>query len=239
MSLIKSLMKRNVSEQDLSDEDYDRMARCRPYSMTSWSRLAAMVEATRYISRKGIPGCVLECGVWRGGSVMAAMLTILEEGLPLREFCLFDTYEGMPAPSEEDIDFAGVDAAARLEADDPETGHVWAKASLEEVRGNIESTGYPMEFVRFVPGPVEETISRSWAEPIALLRLDTDWYSSTKHELNCLYPSLSGRGVLIVDDYGYWKGSRKAVDEYFAENDVDEFFFRIDNTGRLLIKSGD
>ena len=96
------------------------------------------------------------------------------------------------------------------------------------------STGYPPEWVAYVEGLVEETITRSAPTRIALLRLDTDWYESTHHELVHLYPQLERGGVLIVDDYGHFAGARKAVDEYFADDPI--LLSRIDYTGRMAVK---
>jgi hypothetical protein len=83
---------------------------------------------------------------------------------------------------------------------------------------------------------VEETIPQHAPEQISVLRLDTDWYSSTKHELMHLFPRLSKNGVLIIDDYGHWAGARKAVDEYFADQTIQPLLNRIDQTGRACIK---
>ena len=82
----------------------------------------------------------------------------------------------------------------------------------------LHGTGYPPERIHFVRGPVEETLPAGAPDEIALLRLDTDWYESTRHELEHLYPRLAAGGVLLVDDYGHWEGARKAVDEYFADH---------------------
>ncbi len=82
-----------------------------------------------------------------------------------------------------------------------------------------------------------DTIPKNVPEKISILRLDTDWYESTKHELNNLFPRLVSGGILIIDDYGHFQGSKKAVDEYFEENKISSFLFRIDYTGRLFVKS--
>ena len=73
-------------------------------------------------------------------------------------------------------------------------------------------------------------------DKIALLRLDTDWYESTKHELLHLYPILAMHGLLILDDYGIWAGCQKAVDEYFSERKIKIFLSRIDDSCRAAIK---
>jgi hypothetical protein len=219
------------------DEDCRRIiAAVRPYTMTSIERLVALIDATRHISTAGIPGDVVECGVWRGGSSMAAALTLLAASDTHRALYLYDTFEGMSAPSGMDRDHSGVSAATQLDRI-PRGQGVWCEASEADVRQNMTSTGYPAERVRYIRGPVEDTIPGVIPERIALLRIDTDWYESTRHELRHLFPRLSPGGILIIDDYGHWKGARKAVDEYLADH-PGYFLHRIDYTGRLLIKHG-
>jgi len=104
------------------------------------------------------------------------------------------------------------------------------------VQANLGRTGYPAERIHYVKGKVEETIPATLPSRIALLRLDTDWYESTRHELQHLYPLLSTHGVLIIDDYGHWQGARQAVDEYFAASAEPVFLHRVDYTARLVVK---
>lgn len=205
------------------------------YTMTSPERIAALVEAVRYVSRHSIPGDVVECGVWRGGSMMAVAQTLLDLG-DLRRLHLFDTFDGMPPPAEIDRDRTGSAAADLMASSDKETSSVWARSPLDEVRRNLRGTGYPEELVQFVVGRVEETVPARAPDTIAILRLDTDWYESTRHELVHLFPRLSVGGVLIIDDYGHWEGARKAVDEYLAESGVRLLLNRIDVTGRIAVK---
>jgi O-methyltransferase len=106
--------------------------------------------------------------------------------------------------------------------------------SLDEVRANLFSTGYPEHLLHFVPGMVETTIPDHAPDKIAILRLDTDWYASTKHELEQLYPRLVPGGIMIIDDYGEFHGCRAAVDEYFANEPV--LLNRIDAASRLVVK---
>jgi O-methyltransferase len=115
-------------------------------------------------------------------------------------------------------------------------GNYWCVAGLEDVKRNLYSTGYPKEKLHFIKGKVEDTVPGQAPENIAMLRLDTDWYESTAHELQHLYPRLAKNGVLIIDDYGHWLGSRKAVDEYFAKQSFCPLFNRMDYTGRLAVK---
>jgi O-methyltransferase len=211
----------------------------RPFTMTAYDeRISALCHAVRYVARSHIPGDIVECGVWRGGSMMAAALTLLSEG-DIREIHLFDTFEGMPPPKSIDraIKFSGKPASVMLEEND-KSSPVWAYAPMEDVRANLESTGYPMNSVHFIRGMVEDTIPREAPSEISILRLDTDWYDSTKHELVQLFPKLSVGGVLIIDDYGFWEGARKATDEYIDESPVPILLQRIDSEARIVVKIG-
>jgi len=109
--------------------------------------------------------------------------------------------------------------------------------SIEEVRKNMYSTGYPKENFIFIEGRVEETIPKIIPAQIALLKLDTDWYESTYHELVYLYPLLSNQGVILIDDYGIWQGQRKAVDKYINENNLRILLNRTDCYGSIAIKT--
>jgi O-methyltransferase len=211
--------------------------RVQPYTMTSPERVIATLRAVDHIVANGIGGDLVECGVWRGGSMMAMAYSLLRHAEVDRTLYLYDTFSGMPAPTSRDIQFDGVPAALLLASSARDT-HIWAFATLDEVRRNLEATGYPIDKVRFIAGPVEETIPRTIPDAISILRLDTDWYESTRHELVHLYPLLSERGILIVDDYGHWRGSREATDEYFARIGSPPYLHRIDYTGVLAVKRG-
>jgi len=231
--------KDNPLPTDITAEDQSILDRITPYTVTSRERQIALIHAIRYIVRSGIAGCLVECGVWRGGSSMASVLTLMQEGDTSRDVYLFDTFEGMTPPTDKDRLPSGTLAKTLLDRDrKPEkVGSVWAAAGIDDVRQNMESTGYPLDHVKYVQGPVEETLpSRAPAEPIALLRLDTDWYESTKQELTHLFPLLSSGGILIIDDYGHWEGAKKAVDEHFATLGRPYFLHRIDYAGRLVVK---
>ena len=218
---------------DLTATERETIAAVAPFSMTSPERVVALTQAVEYIQRREIPGDIVECGVWRGGSMMATARTLLAGDGPTRHLHLFDTFEGMNAPSEADRDHEGESAADLLDRTPKDAANVWCIAGIDDVRENMLSTGYPEDRFTLVQGPVEETIPQGAPEQIALLRLDTDWYESTRHELKHLYPRLVSGGVLIIDDYGHWQGARKAVDEYF---DGDLLLARIDYTGRIAVK---
>ncbi|HEY8866781.1 MAG TPA: TylF/MycF/NovP-related O-methyltransferase [Solirubrobacteraceae bacterium] len=213
-----------------------------PYTMTGVARLQALVDAVRHCHRRGVPGSFAECGVWRGGSVLAMILTLQDLGVADRDIHLYDTFEGMTAPTEHDVseidppalqtwrDAEGRDARAWAELFDPDA------INEDAVRETLLATGYPSERLHLVRGPVEQTLPQRAPDALALLRLDTDWYESTRHELEHLYPRLADGGVLIVDDYGHWAGCRRAVDEYFERHAAPLLLNRIDYTGRIAIK---
>jgi hypothetical protein len=170
------------------------------------------------------------------------ILTLQELGVNDRHIHLYDTFEGMTKPTEHDVSISGssaledwADAQAKDEVLD---GHVFGPSSFNEqsVRDLLAETGYPADLIHVVRGPVEETIPSHAPDALALLRLDTDWYESTRHELMHLYPRLAAGGVLLIDDYGHWDGARRAVDEYFASEAEPLLLNRIDYTGRVAIK---
>jgi len=205
-------------------------------TMTTREGQATLINAVRYIHRNGLAGAFVECGVWRGGSSMAMALTLLQESAGDRDLFLYDTFEGMTQPSSIDRTHQGVLASEAMESDVEKTG-VWCVASLEDVQRNMRSTGYSEKLLHFVKGSVEQTVPAQAPDgPIALLRLDTDWYESTMHELTHLYPRLVSGGVLIIDDYGFWEGARKAVDEYFDGIGKSYYLHRVDRSARVLVK---
>lgn len=218
-------------------EETEVMERVRPFTMTSDERISAMVRAARYVAEARVPGDVVECGVWRGGSTMAAAIMLLKRGVRDRSLHLFDTFEGMTAPTDVDVDYEGCPAEPRFSSQ--RTGpnaSAWCYASLEEVEANLLSTGYPADRLHFVKGRVEDTLPAHAPSEIAILRLDTDWYESTLHELRHLYPRLAVGGVLIVDDYGHWEGCRKATDEYLATLAAPPMLCRLDYAAAIAVK---
>jgi len=220
------------------DEEKRRIiARVRPRTMTHHAKLEALIDATRYVVREQIPGDIVECGVWRGGSMQAVALALLEAGDTGRELHLFDTFEGMPPPTEEDkrtVDGDAVSAAELLASSDKDS-RMWAVADLEDVKQGMAECGYPDERIHYHVGLVEETTPAEAPERIAILRLDTDWYASTLHELEVLYDRLSPGGVLILDDYGDWDGARQATDEWLAKVKPGLFLAPM-ASGRIAIK---
>jgi O-methyltransferase len=208
----------------------------KPYTMTSVERVVALCQSIAYLEAHQIPGAIVECGVWKGGSMMASALSLLALESTQRQLYLYDTFMGMPEAGQVDIDLFGRPARDLMRQVTPEADVIRARCSLREVKQALMQTRYPWEKIHFVPGRIEATLPDHAPGEIALLRLDTDWYESTYHELKHLYPRLVEGGVLIVDDYGHWQGAKKAVDDYFRKSGIDADLRTIDYTGRLLLQ---
>jgi len=221
-------------------EDLAIIEAVRPFTMTQGQKLWSLIEGVRYVTQAGVPGDFVECGVWRGGSVMTMALTLQGLGVSDRNIWLYDTFSGMTAPTSLDVEAGtGVSAASMLETTPVDDGNnVWCVAGIDDVRTNVASTGYPLSKFTFVEGDVTQTLHESVPDSIALLRLDTDWYESTRTGLEILYPRLALGGVCILDDYGHWQGARQAVDEYFAQQSHRPYMHPIDYSGRVFIKTG-
>ena len=224
---------------DFTPEEIEIIKSVKTYTMTGLEALSALIHAVKYVERNQVPGGIVECGVWKGGSMMTVAKTLLALKTTERQLYLFDTFAGMPRPAEVDVSAIGhgraLDsfAAARTGSNTSD----WTYASLKDVQKAMNSTGYPQSKIHFVEGLVEETLPSKAPDAIAILRLDTDLYSSTRHELVNLYPRLSRGGVLIIDDYGVWQGAKKATDEYFEQNKIAILLQRIDFAGvRVAVK---
>lgn len=208
-----------------------------PYTMTSKDRLSAMVKSFNYVIDNDIQGDFVECGVWRGGNLI--LLNQLSQKKNTKRIIYgFDTFQGMTPPTDVDVDYKGKSSKQLLDASvkTDNVQNVWAYCSLENVKNNIQKFSNS-DKINLVKGPVEQTLLNESNLPkeISILRLDTDWYESTKIELEVLYPRLVKGGILIIDDYGHFKGCQKAVDEYFLNKKV--FLNVIDYTGRLIVKN--
>lgn len=235
--LIKIRTNINILPADFDTETVDTYNRVKDYTMTSPERIASLCSAVNYIVGNNIKGDIVECGVWKGGSTMAAICTLKRLKDTSRAIYLYDTYEGMSEPTANDKTFNGTGARELLNTSDrQDQSSVWCVSTLEEVQKNVGSLDYPHALIHYIKGKVEDTIPATIPSKIAILRLDTDWYESTAHELKHLYPLLVPGGVIIIDDYGHWQGARKAVDEYIADNKLPLLLNRIDYTGRIGVK---
>ena len=211
------------------------------YSMTGFERMFFLIKAIKQIEIDNVEGDFVECGVWRGGNLILFQKMIEKLNLRNKKIIAYDTYSGMSQPGQSDLNInneKAEDIINKLEKKgvDPEKNIIFAKCELENVKKNFQTNTRENDNLICIKGKVEDTlkIKKNLPNKISLLRLDTDWYESTKIELEVLFPLLSRNGIMIIDDYGYWKGSKKAVDEYFKDKNIN--LFKIDFTSRYLFK---
>ena len=210
--------------------------------MTHHTRVQFLIQAVRYVHRYRVPGAIVECGVWRGGAMLTVAHTLLRLGVTDRDLYLFDTFTGMTAPTERDVRITQGKHADELLAAEGPGPMAWARpgrfvATLDDVREGFAAIDYPAGRTHFVPGRVEDTVPQQAPDGIAILRLDTDWYESTKHELTHLYKRLAPGGVLIIDDYGTWHGSKEATDEFLDETGEPLLLTRVSRAA-VAVKPG-
>jgi glycosyltransferase involved in cell wall biosynthesis len=195
-----------------SPQDVEIMGKCSEYTMTCRDRKLQTLESVEHVIKNNIPGDFVEIGVWRGGSVMLMLYKLLELGVTDRIIHLYDTFTGMTEPSENDIDCCGRKAEEIFDSVKCESG------GIEEVKKNIGQVGYPMENIKFHEGDIRQV--SFIPDTIAILRLDNDWYDLYKFELPLFEPKVSPGGVITIDDYNYWSGCKKAVDDYLINKNV-------------------
>ena len=200
----------------------------KPYTMTSVERIKSLYQSLEYIRLNDIEGDIVECGVWKGGNILGCLEYLNFYNIN-KTVWLYDTFSGMTETTPFDVDLNGV------------SGKQWemkCDCTLGEVQKIIDEKKYPNNRIKYVVGDITKTLLSEINVPkkISLLRLDTDWYESTKIEMEILYPNLIDNGVLIIDDYGHWVGARKAVDDYFTSINKTPMFETIDYTGIKMIK---
>jgi O-methyltransferase len=207
--------------------------KCKDYTQTSLERIYMLQKAVRYLEKRNIKGDLVECGVWKGGSCMVMAYSLKKKN---RKIYLYDTFTGMSEPNKIDtFTQINLNAKEKWKKKQKDNYNSWNYANLGEVKMNMKLTKYPKDKLVFVKGKVEDTIPLTIPKKIALLRIDTDWYKPTKHCLEHLYPKLVKGGVIIFDDYGYLKGAKKAVDEFFIKK-RRILLTRIDNCCRIGVK---
>ncbi|MBN1870878.1 MAG: class I SAM-dependent methyltransferase [Candidatus Omnitrophica bacterium] len=234
----KIVRRRNQFFDPAMEEEFIEIyEKCKRFTEVSVERLYLLYKAVEYVIERKIPGDIVECGVYKGGSSMMMAYTLKKMNVNNRRIYLYDTFAGMTEPKDCDVSFAGLIALNKWKKLQKEKFNQWVYAPLESVKRNLYSTGYPENNLLFVKGKVEDTIPQIVPEVVSILLLDTDWFESTYHELKHLYPRLSPDGVIIIDDYGTWKGSKKATDNYFNEIGTKLFLQRVDPTARIAIKS--
>lgn len=223
---------------EATSSDREIISAVAEYSMATPIRIWNAIRLVRYAVDREIPGDIVECGVWRGGISFAMLLEARRLGDVQRRLYMYDTFEGMTQPSALDRDAASQTSASELLRMSPRQvgSNIWCIAGMNQVDAARKSLGIPDSAVRMIAGDVLNTLAEVRPAEIAVLRLDTDWYESTRAELETLYPLLSTRGALIVDDYGHWLGARRAVDEFLASQSPTPFVHVVDGTARYLIK---
>ncbi|PHR62704.1 MAG: macrocin O-methyltransferase [Robiginitomaculum sp.] len=223
---------------EFSPEFLEEYTKISDLTMVDRSGALAVWDAVDHVVNRSIEGDLVECGIWRGGISILMARRLATLGSKTRKLWLFDTFEGMSEPTEVDMDKHGVAASDQLSqaSKTDEENNVWAYASDEAVASNFRKSGVDPSICNFVKGKVEDTIPKNMPKKISILRLDTDWYESTKHELEYLYPKLSTGGVLLIDDYQYWGGCHQAVEEYFSDKSQRPFFATLANGSLVSIK---
>jgi O-methyltransferase len=231
------------TEIDLLPPDFEAVDsalwhRVKPFTMTTPERVYGLRKNVHHVLKHNIRGDFVECGCWKGGSAMVMALSAIEAGDTSRHIHLFDTFEaGWPPGGEEDITMFGETAdelweKAVASGQTPES--LFCRAA--DVRRAMTETGYPEANVHLIAGRVEDTVPAQAPEQISILRLDTDWFESTRHEWEHLFPRVSSGGIVIIDDYGCFKGARKATDEYLARLSKPMALHRLDSTCRVGVK---
>jgi O-methyltransferase len=226
--------RRHYDEEDLARQALKIVDE---YTMTSYERMVTLWQQVRYLDRAGIDGGLVECGTWRGGAMGMMALAHLASGAPSRTLHLFDSFEGLPEPDEDKdremaVDYASGKAGGALQSIGRCVGPLEDNQRLLN-----EIIGYPEALTKYHVGWFQDTVPAAASEmgAIALLRLDGDWYESTKVCLESLSPQVSSGGIVVIDDYGKWPGCRQAVDEFIARLSRPVFLSHIDASGRYYV----
>jgi len=224
----------NYDEEEVARE---AIALVESHTMLSYQRLVTLWQQVRYLDRAGIQGALIECGTWKGGAAAMMALAHRQSGTPHRELHLFDSFEGLPEPDRaHDGDMAVQYAGARASGILRSIGK--CVGALEDNRHAVGAIAkYPASLTHFHVGWFQETLRAlpAGVADIALLRIDGDWYESTKICLDVLFPQVVSGGIVVIDDYGKWSGCRKAVDEFMARLPRPLLLNHIDAAGRYLI----
>jgi O-methyltransferase len=220
----------------------------RDNTMLSKRSLVTLYQQVAYCEKNGVPGAFVECGVWKGGAMGMMALANMQKGGFRRHLHLFDAFQEICEPD------ATVDGERAMREVKKYTGSGHYKGILQPLAGIydylggpgtlgenkqlLEKTiGYPIEFLHYHVGWFQQTVPTVHESigPIAILRLDGDWYVSTKVCLEYLFKNVVKGGIVIIDDYGYYEGCRGAVDEFLLSRKIKIYMHNIDNTGRYFV----
>jgi O-methyltransferase len=193
------------------------------FTMATNKSLTNLYDLVHKVNRENLPGDIVECGVWNGGSaaVMAIACRESQPPLPNRKIWLFDSFQGLPPPGENDD---------QLERDSYFEG--WNKGSVTKVRRIFSKLKLPLDSVYIIPGWFNETLKTASVSSIALLNIDADWYDSVKLVLETFYDKVVPGGYIALDDYGWWLGCDRAVADFFTERQINGVMIqRLDQRG--------
>src|SRR5271165_964761 len=224
--------------KDFTTDEYNIVKAVACRSLSSPEAVVSLIRSIRYILANNIPGDFVECGVYCGGSI-EVMIRTLQLFNCERQIYGYDTFDGMPQPGKLDYEYGtgyAMDTWNTLRDGDKTEGSNWVKCGIEEVARYISNLGYPKCNTYLIKGMVEDTIPKCAPKEIALARFDTDFYQSTQHEFNHLYPLIASGGVLIIDDYGAFQGSFMATEEYIHNHKLRAYLHRVDEHVRMLVK---
>lgn len=217
---------------EITEKEKSIIKNSKKYSMTTEIRMWSLINSLKKIVNEKIDGDIVECGIWRGGNIILINKILEEQKIHKKIYC-YDTFEGMDIADNVDKELSsGQSASKMIESDD----YYKCKSSLDDTKKIISQNVEDTKDIIFIKGKVEDTlmVKKNLPKKISICRLDTDYYSSTKIELEILYPLIEPGGILIIDDYGHWSGCKKAVDEYFKDKYVMKHF--VDYACRLIIK---
>ena len=234
---------------DLGEEASKAIAKIRSHTMLPQGRLITLYQQVAFCEKHSVPGSFVECGVWKGGAVGLMALANMRYGVNRRHIHLFDAFQEICEPDE------SVDGENAVKEVRKELGNLSLEGRLEPLTGVYDSiggpgtleenqellervVGYDSKYLHYHVGWFQETVPvvSSDIENIAILRLDGDWYASTKICLEYLYAKVVSGGFVIIDDYGAYEGCKKAVDEFIEENQLEVYLNHVDSICRYWIK---
>jgi O-methyltransferase len=215
------IMRRRTVDAERRESGRDWPPPAAAETMIGLKRLDNLQHCIDGVLEAGVPGDLIEAGVWRGGAAIFMRAVLAARGVTDRAVWAADSFQGLPKPRAED----GADAG------DQHWKHAFLAVSIEEVQANFERYGLLDDQVRFLVGWFSDTLPHAPIEQLALLRIDGDMYRSTTEVLCSLYPRVAAGGFVIVDDYGAVPGCRTAVDEFRAAHAITEPLEWIDWTG--------
>ena len=201
-----------------------------PYTMAGYERLSNAYQLAKRAEKENLQGAFVECGVWKGGTM--GIMAYAARKNPARSIWLCDSFEGLPEPGIKDGEVAKSYAKNKNSGNLNAIGEcVGLLVDVKKLFSSILKIKEDRVYIErgWFQNTLQKTKERIGA--IAILRLDADWYESTRCILENLYDNVVSGGYVIIDDYGHWEGCKKAVDEFFKKRNLHISLTRIDYTG--------